>query len=705
VYAQGSIIPSSGSRGIWLLAALLGLLLGKLLVEPFYTRPVEAMANAIAVLVATAYVDPSDFAISVELASGGKALLLAYGVLVALASVFAIALKDLPAARQWGEVASDTARSLGRTPVIYSVLYFASVYATFGDSAERVFVLLLAWAVVALAQPVESALAFARRLAGSKQPKSVGVVIALEDPRTVLVRLPDGPFVEMGRTVALGSSGKPGKIADLSEVLDEPVARVYLETRGGFEVGTSATVAQIGDAAPIVGYVAEHTDLEQVTLRCPSNTELDLRLGRLVRIPFVEIPVLFQVFSAEIIALSEFEIDRRLVEVSARKLGTWNTATTRFERVEWLPEPGSPAELMVEEAPSFEPTMVGHVPMTKYGVGIDIHAAVTHNTAVLGILGIGKTFLAWELVHRMLVGSIKVVVLDITGKYSPHFSDVIERAHEQALATRFNTDTATNYVNRKVRVDDAGNHADFKRFVREELNRFMRSSEPMLVLNPNAFRVSRMEGRPYGDEANLLVPLTMVEVTRIVAERLLDIAQTLDREELEAHPRESEDEEVERARVCLVLEEAHSLVPEWNSVSSDAEKQAANGTARALLQGRKYGYGTLLVTQRTANVTKSILNQCNTVFAMRVFDATGVEFLSNYIGKAYSKLLATLADRETVYYGRASTCRDPLVITVNNHKEFMEQFWQQRLSPRSAAPAQPEVLTSDHDAHATPGQG
>jgi DNA helicase HerA-like ATPase len=53
---------------------------------------------------------------------------------------------------------------------------------------------------------------------------------------------------------------------------------------------------------------------------------------------------------------------------------------------------------------------------------------------------------------------------------------------------------------------------------------------------------------------------------------------------------------------------------------------ATAATARAILQGRKYGLGCLLVTQRTANVTKTILNQCNTTFAMRMFDDTGKDF-------------------------------------------------------------------------------
>lgn len=131
-----------------------------------------------------------------------------------------------------------------------------------------------------------------------------------------------------------------------------------------------------------------------------------------------------------------------------------------------------------------------------------------------------------------------------------------------------------------------------------------------------------------------------------------------------------------RARICVVLEKAHSLVPEWNAATSDAEKWAVNGTARAVLQGRKYGFGCLLVTQRTASVTSSILNQCNTVFALRAYDATGAGFLENYIGAAYAPMLASLKERYAVLFGRASSCATPIAIRLNEADNFNEAVWR-----------------------------
>jgi DNA helicase HerA-like ATPase len=129
-----------------------------------------------------------------------------------------------------------------------------------------------------------------------------------------------------------------------------------------------------------------------------------------------------------------------------------------------------------------------------------------------------------------------------------------------------------------------------------------------------------------------------------------------------------------KARVCLVYEEAHTLIPEWNSVAAEGDRTASNGTARAILQGRKYGLGCLLITQRTANVTKTILNQCHTIFAMRTFDDTGREFLANYLGKEHAAMLPALEERHAILFGKASSCETPVLIRLNDRDEFTRVF-------------------------------
>lgn len=176
------------------------------------------------------------------------------------------------------------------------------------------------------------------------------------------------------------------------------------------------------------------------------------------------------------------------------------------------------------------------------------------------------------------------------------------------------------------------------------------------IYNPTAFEVWRQDSKPFNNTASM-AQLTPTEITRIVTEVALELCSTTI---------------TDQARLCIVYEEAHSLIPEWNAVASEGDKAATNGTAKAILQGRKYGLGCLVVTQRTANVTKTILNQCNTVFALRVFDSTGMEFLRNYIGDDYAGVLSTLEDRHAVAFGRASSCSDPVLIRLNDRNKFLQ---------------------------------
>src|SRR6266542_6919695 len=50
--ALGTWIPPTSEKGIWFYAALAALLLGSLLVTPFFTKPADAISYAVAAIVA-----------------------------------------------------------------------------------------------------------------------------------------------------------------------------------------------------------------------------------------------------------------------------------------------------------------------------------------------------------------------------------------------------------------------------------------------------------------------------------------------------------------------------------------------------------------------------------------------------------------------------------------------------------------------------
>jgi len=51
-FAFGTWLPPVGNDGFWFYAALLSLLLGSRLITPFYNKPVDVIAYAVAALIA-----------------------------------------------------------------------------------------------------------------------------------------------------------------------------------------------------------------------------------------------------------------------------------------------------------------------------------------------------------------------------------------------------------------------------------------------------------------------------------------------------------------------------------------------------------------------------------------------------------------------------------------------------------------------------
>ena len=86
-----------------------------------------------------------------------------------------------------------------------------------------------------------------------------------------------------------------------------------------------------------------------------------------------------------------------------------------------------------------------------------------------------------------------------------------------------------------------------------------------------------------------------------------------------------------RARqIMLVLEEAHTIVLETFGAGFDYDTQwVVSRIGQIALQGRKYGVGLLVISQRTALVSKTILSQCNSFFTYSLIDQTSLNFLDS----------------------------------------------------------------------------
>ncbi len=120
------------------------------------------------------------------------------------------------------------------------------------------------------------------------------------------------------------------------------------------------------------------------------------------------------------------------------------------------------------------------------------------------------------------------------------------------------------------------------------------------------------------------------------------------------------------AKCVLVLEEAHNFIPETFVIDSFPLKAKAQDTSRVMMESRKFGLGFIVVSQRTAMVTKSALSQCNTVFAFQAFDQTGLDYLAGICGPRLASQIPLLQPRTALVMGRALPGGAPLIVSVND---------------------------------------
>lgn len=124
----------------------------------------------------------------------------------------------------------------------------------------------------------------------------------------------------------------------------------------------------------------------------------------------------------------------------------------------------------------------------------------------------------------------------------------------------------------------------------------------------------------------------------------------------------------ENKQICLVLEEAHTVIPEEATLGIGGDFGRSKGIvgkiSQIALQGRKYSVGFLVIAQRTANVTKTVLNQCNTIISFNAFDNTSLTYLKNHLGENMVNAIPNLKELQAVTVGKAFKSKNPVIVQI-----------------------------------------
>jgi hypothetical protein len=722
----------------WFFSGALMIILGKYVVEPFFTTPADVIVNSLALLIALSSLSASDK----QQLLGYRVFLYGGWTLLTLA-IAAIAFKDAirPATARVASISFRIAATFGASQVIFSALYLSTSYSFFASTGEiAIYVTTLAlWICITFFDIVGIGIEAGTRLlklARHGLDAEMGHAIGCENPLLYKVEVDHskykGPQVRYGDLVAIETRtnvGSIGMVVNRKQLLGKSWLSVYILTTPTGDVITldlrgrkliddsrsvfTATNKVFGldpaldlaeqdrtavEATPLyaykgtfVGYITRDSNINTISfiiLRDRDATNREITEGVILKTTIYGESTLYQVINGNTREehLAGFDSHGYTVGV-ARKLGKYDAVDYELVTRKWMPNIYAPlffgfdGVVTPDRVAAIATSAIGRLPETDLEVRLkDIDSIVTHNTAILGILGIGKSCLAFELIKKVVAHGVKVVCIDITNQYNT--PDGLH-AYVGAGAISFDLAEEVRSTLKKSKDDpkrliegnptNSGNADDYRKASEDDLATFFGSPSSVKIYNPDWHPASK--GVAFKNTS--LDDLTVAEKTRIVAERLFAYARGKG--------------ESQTARYLLVLEEAHSLVPEWNSVANEGDKSATNGTAKMILQGRKYGLGSLVITQRTANVSKSILNQCNTIFAMRVFDDTGKGFLENYIGSDYANTLPTLDERHAIAIGKGVRLKQPIILQLNDRAQFMVPSAAVAATPTATTLAGPDL--------------
>lgn len=118
--------------------------------------------------------------------------------------------------------------------------------------------------------------------------------------------------------------------------------------------------------------------------------------------------------------------------------------------------------------------------------------------------------------------------------------------------------------------------------------------------------------------------------------------------------------EVYRSPVLMVVEEAHVLIPK------DDSRLTKNWASRIAREGRKFGVGLVIVSQRPKNLDPDVLSQTNNKMILRIVEPRDIAYVqaaSEELSEDLASMLPSLNTGEALVMG--SMARLPAVVKID----------------------------------------
>ncbi|TFH03103.1 MAG: ATP-binding protein, partial [Candidatus Thorarchaeota archaeon] len=399
--------------------------------------------------------------------------------------------------------------------------------------------------------------------------------------------------------------------------------------------------------------------------------------------------------------------DGEILTANARILGFLNEAS-ELEIPRFSPPPGAhvtraPIDLLTRAFGQGH-IRLGHLlAEDAVEVRLDVNEIVRRHLAILAITGAGKGNTVAVIISRILELGGAVVVIDPHSEYVSMRSELGDQmvsfsisadasTQTHRLRFRYNSFTASDYLamlriptnahkqralfrtafdkladrewdydNLLEALEQADEGKDSEQY-RSLIDRMSDATE-FAILDRTAEVPLSDNASPSLVNQNRLTVLSLAGLDN-------DLQQTLVRRVADkilrggiAWRRNLDDQEQIPCPVLLVVEESHNFVP------ADEDAPSKRILRRIASEGRKFGVGLCVVSQRPGKIDSNVLSQCNSMIVLRVVnprDQANIENSAENLSKELMKELPSLNVGEAVVFGPAVNL--PALVKIDRYE-------------------------------------
>ena len=676
-----TFLPTPETKNLWFYSGLFMVVFSTLFIEPYYTSPKNVITNAIPLfLVLLAIKDSLSNSIF-----WWSAIIFLIGLI--LISGISILLNDKNKSpdhykNKITEKLKNFSVLIGQGRVLYSAVFIYFLLSYYSIQDFYTLILFVMWAGILAVNPKNIKNTFAIKKTEYNK-NALGEIVGVQSKKIFLVKLfEDRTSIKKFDIVKFRYSMQDaddlaiaGIVFDTYFLNQEKQLKILqlggvdkneniLEKNIVYKISDKEESEKFADNLKIndfIGVIIEGSKIEKIKFEY-SKKQDDLQEGDLLELKIGKRKLFYQVVGGKTEKEKlEAKNETGFIEGEAIQLGEWQDEKFSFQKFGWLPSINTPifkADTSKIKIPTYKypDYKLGVIPNTKLPSIINLNEAVSHHMALLGVTGSGKSFLAREIIKELNDNNTKVICVDFNNEFvqelKPQPESIISKDNSKEVFRQIGLLNNALVGNFGKRCDNEIANLSKKIFnlFSECINKCLDSKEKKIIV----FELSEISNNR-----------NSLDYTRYFFDTLFKIVRDNYQGE-------------NTKKISIVLEEAHTIIPEWNftGTGDKTSQSLINNIGQIALQGRKYGIGFLVIAQRTANVSKTVLTQCNTVICFQAFDETSFKFLGNYVGKDLVQTLPNLKQYHAIVTGKAIKSNIPMIVDLtrkNNNKNTISK--------------------------------